>query len=248
MQPTDRPSIVITAGSKGFIDSRGSPATDWVISELYAAKTEKAGGLALVVGALPKSETPSARLEALGQLMDGLIVTGGAFDIPPSLYNAKPHPKSGPFDAQRTSLELALIKQALSTDKPVLAICGGMQLLNVALGGTLIQDLSLLEAPLCHEQPNPRSEPGHGVSVTHNSLLHAITQSDELEVNSTHHQVIGELGSELRVSAIASDGVIEAIESTNHPFALGVQWHPEAMEAPEQTAIFEHFIQAAQKR
>ena len=107
-----------------------------------------------------------------------------------------------------------------------------MQLINVAFGGTLTQDLSLLKAPLQHEQSEPRAEAGHGVEILENTLLSNIVGSSQLGVNSTHHQVIGDLGDDLMISASASDGVVEAIESTNHAFVLGVQWHPEAMAMP----------------
>ena len=132
-------------------------------------------------------------------------------------------------------------------DKPVLGICGGMQLLNVALGGDLIQDLSLLEAPVAHEQIAPRSEAGHMVEVAAGTLLAKMLGPGSIGVNSTHHQVVGRLGSKLKASAVATDGVIEAIEAEDRNFAVGVQWHPEAMSAPEQSRLFKAFVEAARR-
>ena len=102
MQLSDRPTILITAGSRTYTDRRGSEAADWVISELYALKTEEAGATCLSVGPFKTQSSLEPRLHSLSKVMDGLIVTGGAFDIPPSLYGAQPHPKSGPFDEART--------------------------------------------------------------------------------------------------------------------------------------------------
>ena len=247
MPSSDRPIIIITTGSNDYVDRRGSSATDWLISDLYAKRIDQAGGLGLAIGPIKDSAQELERVEAVGQRMDGLLLTGGAFDVPPDLYQASPHPRSGPFAHGRTRLELSLLRAALKDSKPILGICGGMQLINVALGGTLIQDLSLLEDPLKHEQVEPRSQPGHVVEIQPYTILADMMGVENMGVNSTHHQVIGELGQDLRVSALASDGVIEAIESTTLPFALGVQWHPEAMENREQQRIFERLIYEAKQ-
>lgn len=247
MHRRDRPTIMITTGSTDYTDRRGSQATDWVVSDLYAKRIDQVGGLGLAVGPLQSSYDQSERIEAISCMMDGLLLTGGAFDIHPDLYGAPLHPKSGPFNHARTQLELHLLRAAIRDSKPVLGICGGMQLINVAFGGTLTQDLSLLKAPLQHEQSEPRAEAGHGVEILENTLLSNIVGSSQLGVNSTHHQVIGDLGDDLMISASASDGVVEAIESTNHAFLVGVQWHPEAMAMPEQQRLFERFIAEAQK-
>lgn len=247
MSEEEQPTILITTGNTHFTDRRGSPATDWVVSALYAQSIRAAGGFGLVLGPSGGNEADSMITDAL-RVMDGLLITGGAFDIHPSYYHAESHPSSGPFDDSRTSLEVALLKAALKADKPILGICGGMQLLNVVQGGTLIQDLSLLTEPLEHEQRAPRSEPGHTIKVAKDTLLHSIVGVSKIGVNSTHHQVIGELGSDVVVSAKASDDVIEAIEYRNASFALGVQWHPEAMEEKVHQSIFEHFIRAAKIR
>ena len=129
---------------------------------------------------------------------------------------------------------------------PVLGICGGMQLLNVALGGTLIQHIpDEIPEALAHEQPNPRDEPGHEVALSADSLLRSICRSDGLAVNSAHHQAVKAVGAGLTVNAVAPDGVIEGIEAPGQRFCLGVQWHPEFAITPADRAIFSAFVAAA---
>lgn len=181
------------------------------------------------------------------QKLDGLILTGGNFDIPPSAYGEDAHPtvttKPG-----RTEFEWQLFDQMYAKGKAILGICGGMQLVNVALGGTLIQHIpDAVDNALAHEQPNPRTEPGHDVKVEQPSQLFDIVGAAILQVNTAHHQAVKKPASSLRVSAYADDGVIEAIEDTQHPFCLGVQWHPEYHVCEGDKRIFQAFIQAIQK-
>ena len=145
----------------------------------------------------------------------------------------------------RTAAELALLRGALARDMPVFGICGGMQLLAVALGGTLIQHLpDLLPDGLPHEQPNPRDEPGHPVAVAGGTLLHRLTGADTLRVNSSHHQAVRSPGRAV-VSAHAPDGVIEAIEDPARRFCLGVQWHPEFRIDPGDSRLFAALVEHA---
>jgi putative glutamine amidotransferase len=147
---------------------------------------------------------------------------------------------------RRTVFELAITRAALAADKPVLGICGGQQLLNVALGGTLVQHIpDEIAGALAHEQPNPRTEPGHTVAVVKGSLLHRITGMDELPVNSAHHQAVKDVAPGMVVDATASDGVIEGIEDPRRRFCLGVQWHPEYAISPGDLGIFAAFVGAA---
>jgi putative glutamine amidotransferase len=145
----------------------------------------------------------------------------------------------------RTAAELALTTGALARDMPVLGICGGQQLLAVALGGTLIQHIpdSVPDA-LAHEQPNPRHEPGHPVTVTPGTLLHRIVGAGVMHVNSAHHQAVRHPGPRAIVDAVAPDGVIEGVEDPSHRFCLGVQWHPEYLIDPGDRRIFEALIAA----
>jgi putative glutamine amidotransferase len=188
---------------------------------------------------------PSAAAAYLDRI-DGLIVTGGGFDVDPALYGeTSRHPTVKTKD-RRTAFELAATKGALARNMPVLGICGGQQLLNVALGGTLIQHIPD-EVPGClpHRQSNPRNEPGHAVRVIAGTLLRRITGVETLAVNSAHHQAVKAAGPGLVVDAIAEDGVVEGIEKPDHPFCLGVQWHPEFEISEADRRIFQMFIKAS---
>ena len=134
---------------------------------------------------------------------------------------------------------------ALGRNMPVLGICGGQQLLAVALGGTLIQHIpdSVADA-LEHEQPNPRDQPGHSVSVVPGTLLHRITGAAAMQVNSAHHQAVASAGPHAVVNATAPDGVIEGVEDARYRFCLGLQWHPEFLIDPGDRAVFDAFIAA----
>lgn len=185
-------------------------------------------------------------------LADGFVFTGGAFDIDPSLYGIDQRHETVTTKVERTAFEWRLLELAYDQEKPILGICGGMQLLNVILGGTLIQHIpDEVNNCLSHEQPNPRTEAGHDIEIYENTLLHRLVKSAainrKLPVNSAHHQAIKDLGKNLSVNALAEDGVIEGIEHLTHPFCLGVQWHPEYHVTEGDKKIFEGFIQAAQR-
>lgn len=185
------------------------------------------------------------QVEAYLDLVDGLVVTGGAFDIPPSMYGDHAVHETVTTKDQRTAFEWAITKGAIARKKPVLGICGGQQLLAVVLGGTLIQHIpDSIQHALAHEQPNPRDEPGHRVTIVEGTLLHRIIGSSEIQVNSAHHQAVDKVGSGTVVNASAPDGVIEGIEYPAHPFCLGVQWHPEYRVTSADKKIFEAFIQS----
>src|SRR5271165_1308487 len=161
----------------------------YAIRENYCTAVRNAGGLPIL---LPHD--PDAAMAYLDRI-DGLIVTGGGFDVDPALFGADTRHPTVTTKDRRTAFELAATRGALARDKPVLGICGGQQLLNVALGGTLIQHIpDEVEDALAHEQPNPRDEPGHLVRITAGTLLHRITGATELPVNSAHHQAVKALG------------------------------------------------------
>lgn len=211
----------------------------YAMRENYCSAVAAAGGLAV---ALPhEPEQAEAYLERL----DGLIVTGGNFDVDPALFGAGTrHPKVTTKD-RRTAFEIAVTRGALERDMPVLGICGGQQLLHVVLGGTLIQHIpDSVENALPHEQPNPRNEPGHVVQIVAGTLLHRITGLAEMAVNSAHHQAADAVPEGIVVDALAPDGVIEGIEDPRRRFCLGVQWHPEFLIGPGDRRIFEAFIAA----
>ena len=214
----------------------------YAMRENYAGCVTAAGGLPL----MPPHE-PQLAGECAARV-DALIVTGGDFDVDPALFGAATrHPKVTTKD-RRTSFEFEVTKAALDRGLPVLGICGGQQLLNVVLGGTLIQHIpDEVDAPLAHEQPNPRTEPGHEVAVAPGTLLHRIVGSATMAVNSAHHQAVKDTGADVVVNATTSDGVIEGIESTVHDFCLGVQWHPEFAIDPGDKKIFAAFVAAARR-
>jgi len=197
-------------------------------------------------GGLPVAVPHDAELAAdyLDQI-DGLLVTGGAFDVDPSLYGDDARHATVTLKENRTRAELALATGALGRDMPVLGICGGQQLLAVALGGTLIQHIpDTIPGALPHEQPNPRHEPGHLVSVLPGTLLHRIVGTTEMRVNSAHHQAVRDVGQFAVVNAVAADTVIEGVEDARYRFCLGVQWHPEFFIDPGDRRIFDALIAA----
>lgn len=181
-------------------------------------------------------------------MIDGLMVTGGDFDIDPKFYGASEIHPEVKIKEGRTENEMALTKAALEKDIPVLGICGGEQLLNVVLGGTLIQHIPD-ESPsdIAHEQrfiSKPTTETSHEINIAEDTKLHEIFGTNSISVNSTHHQAVKDLGDNVIASATAPDGIIEAIESTSHKFCLGVQWHPEYEINPGETALFKAFVDA----
>ena len=205
----------------------------------YAGAVAAAGGIP--VGLPHLTELADAMLDRI----DALIVTGGAFDVDPALYgDGATHPTVS-LKAARTAAELALLQGALLRDMPVLGICGGQQLLAVALGGTLIQHIpDSVPAALEHEQPNPRHEPGHSITLVSGTRLHSIVGTGTMHVNSAHHQAVRAAGPRALVNAHAPDGVIEGIEDPARRFCLGVQWHPEFLIDPGDRRILMALIAA----
>jgi putative glutamine amidotransferase len=211
----------------------------YALRQNYADAIAASGGLPV---ALPHLAGLS---DAYLDRIDALVVTGGAFDVDPALYGDAETHGSVTLKQGRTQAELALVRGALARGKPVLGICGGEQLLAVAIGGTLIQHIpDSVENALPHEQPNPRHEAGHAVSVTPGTLLHRIVGRTAMNVNSSHHQAVASAGPHGMVNAVAPDGVIEGIEDPRHRFCLGVQWHPEFLIDPGDRRVFSALIAA----
>ncbi len=234
------PAIGITLDHESGGDSAWSRFPWYALRDHYMDAVAKAGGVPL---ALPHQP---ALVDAYLDRIEGLVITGGDFDIDPSLYGSSRRHASIRTKDRRTQFEWALTEKALARDMPVLGICGGMQLLHVILGGTLIQHIAdEVQDALAHEQPNPRDEAGHHVHIESQTLLHQICGVDKLAVNSAHHQAPKDSPGGIRVSALAQDGVIEGIESTRHRFALGVQWHPEFLLQPADERIFAAFVAEA---
>lgn len=234
----DRPVIGLTLDAEqpgGYSNYRW-----YAIRQNYADAITAAGGLPFAV------PHDASLADDYVERIDALVVTGGAFDIDPALYGAGERHVSVTLKEGRTRAELALTLSALQHDRPVLGICGGQQLLAVALGGTLIQHIpDVVANALAHEQPNPRHEPGHAVTIRDGTLLHRIVGAAQMRVNSAHHQSVGQPGPHTVINATAPDGVIEGIEDGRYRFCLGVQWHPEFHIDPGDRRIFDALIAAA---
>ncbi len=192
----------------------------------YSQAIEKAGGVPLILPVTDNPETISAYLEAV----DGLLLTGGV-DVHPSLYGEAEHPKLDEVDRPRDTLEMALTRQALAQDKPIFAICRGLQLLNVVLGGTLYQDLpSQNPTGIEHQQRNgriPRAQTTHPFEAVSGSRLASLLGTQHSECNSFHHQALKTIGEGLITTASAPDGIVEGAEMPDKSFVVGVQFHPE---------------------
>ncbi len=185
---------------------------------------------------------------------DGLLFTGGG-DVDPTLFGETPHETFAASEAGRDQFEMEVARLAVEAGLPVFAICRGMQVMNVAHGGTLVQDIpSMVNGAVSHSLPEPRYQIAHEVWVTKGSRLWTIMsdqmeEGDTLQVNSRHHQAVKRVAEGWEVSATAPDGVIEAFERPGQPFSLGVQWHPENFwRTGEFRALFESFIEAARNR
>jgi putative glutamine amidotransferase len=211
----------------------------------------------LHVGGEPRILDPSMAVDDALAGVDGLLLTGGD-DVAPAKYGEPPHPSVVEAEAGRDDFEIALIAAARSRRLPILAICRGVQVLNVACGGTLVQDIpSQLPGAIAHSLPIPPHQPyslAHEVWLEKDSLLsklmgERLSGADTCEVNSRHHQAVKVVARDFRVSATAPDGVIEAIEDPTVPFCLGVQWHPENFfRTGEFRPLFEGFLEAAQTK
>jgi len=241
MRTSPRPAIGVTLDSE---PPGGYAKQPWyALRENYCDVLAEAGAVPF---ALPHE--PDLVEDYLARL-DGLVITGGAFDIDPALYGAGERHPTVRLKERRTRFEWAITEGALARDLPILGICGGQQLLNVVLGGSLIQHIpDAVPDALPHEQPNPRTEPGHEVLVEPGTLLHRLTRAERLLVNSAHHQAAETVGPSIVVSGRAPDGVIEAIEDPRRSFCLGVQWHPEYRIGAGDTAILEGFVAACRAR
>jgi putative glutamine amidotransferase len=208
----------------------------------YVDAVLAAGGLPIL---LPHADRAVAA--AYLALLDGLVVTGGAFDVPPDLYGEPRRECCGVLKPERTRFEKDLLEAALAGRIPALCVCGGMQLLNVVRGGTLHQDLAADAGIRGHEQPAPKDVPSHPVEIAAGSHLATLVGAGPLPVNSTHHQAVKDPGSGVLVTARAPDGVIEAIELPDQLFAIGVQWHPEAVarHEPRHGGLYRGLVEAA---
>lgn len=207
----------------------------------YIQAVEHAGGLPVLIPML----TDLAELEHLLPRLDGLLFSGG-MDIQPGFYGEQAHPDLRAVDPQLDAFEFALANWALQKDMPILGICRGMQLINVALGGTLYQDISAQQPDsLQHCRYDlPRREEAHQMTVDRGSLMRKILRTRQLAVNSFHHQAIKEPGENVHICGWADDGVAELLEVSRYRFVMGIQCHPEDMyrDVPAFARLFQAFI------
>ena len=240
------PLIGITSDLSGA-DRGGTAEPLYFLARRYVKAVVNAGAIALILPPAPSS----IALRRLLARLDGLVLSGGNFDIHPSYYGEKPLAGLGTIKAERSDFELELTAAALKQDLPLLGICGGAQAINVVLGGSLYQDIGAQVANAQeHQQSRKSVKRGHRISIEPRTLLRKIVGRSHAEVNTTHHQAVKTLGRGLIVNAVAGDGIVEGIESTRHAFVIGVQWHPEVL-APRQLhqrRIFAALVARAARR
>ncbi|HET8580152.1 MAG TPA: gamma-glutamyl-gamma-aminobutyrate hydrolase family protein [Nitrospiraceae bacterium] len=243
-----KPIIGVTPDfNAGDREDMGGREPTYFLRARYPRAIEELGGVPLI---LPLIGDRGLQRQLLNGL-DGLLLTGSGPDLPPSLYGERQRFRYRVMSQQRYKFELEMARLAADEGVPTLGICGGMQAINVALGGSLVQDIpSQVSAALPHRAPGPATRLSHSVQVTPRSLLRRIVGQARIRVNSSHHQSVNRLAPSLVASAVASDGIIEAIEanaSCQHPFLLGVQWHPEFLydRYDIQRRLFLAFLRAA---
>lgn len=239
-----QPFIGITTGIRFSDDG-------WRYYGAYAPNAtaiERAGGLPVLIPCGLQEET----LRAIYDRMDAVLIPGGG-DIDPRHYGADRHPMTDRIDPDRDQTELTVARWAVEDDLPLFGICRGHQVMNVAMGGTLVQDIpSQVDTSIAHYMPKelPRSAHGHEVRINPDSRLAGIIGSTAVAVNSYHHQSVEQPAPVAAVTAYAPDGIVEAIEHPDRRFVLSVQWHPEDMAGDEEAMqrLFDAFVDAARER
>ena len=242
------PLIGVTADLSG-VPAKGTNSAQeraLFLPQRYCRAIQEVGGIPLI---LPPIASRNG-LRRILQCLDAILISGGNFDIHPSYYGEKPIRALGSIKEERTEFELELVDLALKLNLPLLGICGGAQAINVALGGSLYQDIATqLPNATKHEQGVKRDKGSHPITIHPGTRLRQIVQKQTMEVNTTHHQAVRKVGKGLTINATAEDGLIEGLESSNHRFVLGVQWHPEILvhKDPSERKIFSSFISAARR-
>lgn len=224
----------------------GGKEPTYFLRARYVRAIEELGGVPVI---LPLVANPSARRRLLHGI-DGLLLTGSGPDLSPGLYGERQQYKFPIVAERRSDFELSLVRLALRNTIPTLAICGGMQTMNVACGGSLYQDIpAQVSDAIRHRQTPPATQVSHSVSIATGSLLRRIVQRSRMQVNSSHHQSVKAVGPILMASAVAPDGIVEAIEHPTHRFFLGLQWHPEFLFERHlaHRRLFQAFLRAASR-
>ncbi|MBI3596361.1 MAG: gamma-glutamyl-gamma-aminobutyrate hydrolase family protein [Nitrospirae bacterium] len=241
-----RPIIGITPDySDGFRkDSHALGEPTYFLRARYVEAIKDLGGIPFL---LPITKNPKLQADLLNRI-DGLLITGSGPDLDPRLYGERPTARFKVMSDERAGFELGLAKRALKRDQPVLGICGGLQLLNVAMGGSLVQDIATqVHGALVHQQETAATRVSHRVRIVQGTRLHRILRTDRLKVNSSHHQAAKKVATGWVVNAVSPDGVIEGLESPRHRFVIGVQWHPEFLYRTDESSrrLFRAFLKEA---
>lgn len=241
-----KPVIGITPSPIEDSQSHGS-FTRYATSTTYTEAVEAAGGVPLII------PPQAGNIDEILSVVDGLLLSGGG-DIDPVLYGDDTrHETTYGIHPGRDDLELALAREAVARDIPMLCICRGIQVLNVAMGGTLIQDIpGQYSTEIQHAQQNVgirAEDPGHTVAVTPGSLLERTYEADKVDVNSFHHQALKDIAPGLAVDAVAPDEIVESVSAGRNRWILGVQWHPEMMfrEHPEHLRPFRALVEQSRQ-
>ncbi|HZK18663.1 MAG TPA: gamma-glutamyl-gamma-aminobutyrate hydrolase family protein [Clostridia bacterium] len=221
------------------------------IHKNYCLAIKEAGGIPIVLPSLyGEAETVGVWVKEILGGLDGLLFSGGG-DIDPVYFGEEPLVGTGQINAERDLYELSLAREALDMNLPVLAICRGMQVLNIVAGGNIWQDINLgFKNPIKHFQQAPRWYSTHTITVTEGSLLYGCLGTRLLRVNSFHHQVVRRVAPGFKICARTVDGVVEGIESLMHDFVMGVQFHPEHLWEKEELFLnlFRGFVEKAHRR
>lgn len=245
MAVATRPVVGIPTQTLHVIDGipSGLPPS-WVMNQRYYLAAAAAGAVPWMIPLIEDLAT----LRAIYDRLDGVLLAGGV-DMDPAAYGEERTPLTGAIDPARDRVELQLARWALEDGKPLFGVCRGLQVINVALGGTLVQDITAeCLAAGKHDyfptQGFARDHLAHEVMVTPGSRLHQAVGQERLPVNSMHHQAVAALAPGLRATAVAPDGVVEAIETANGGYTLAVQWHPEAMAGDHAARLLAPFLTA----
>jgi putative glutamine amidotransferase len=242
MRSHTKPIIGLPCGKS--INKAGVAGYD--LKEPYVSALVKSGALPLLI----PIDLPLDSLNSLLEYFDGFLLSGGA-DVDPAIFGGEAHEKVYGVNQQRDAFEIALVKALLTHQRPLLTICRGTQVLNVALGGTLFTDIGG-QVPKARKHDwfprYPRDRIAHHVRLETGSRLQEILGGDEIATNSLHHQSIKEVGKGLKINAFAPDGIVEGIELREHAFMIGVQWHPEWLQTDMRTMrLFEAFVDACRQ-
>jgi putative glutamine amidotransferase len=222
-------------------ESGGYSTFPWcALRENYLSSITQCGGLPIAL-----SHEQSFAHNYL-DMIDGLLITGAGFDIDPALYGETIKHPTVRTNPKRTNFEWLMIKGALERNMPILGICGGLQLINIVLGGTLIQHIPDIPTSIEHFNSTLTANlPCHFIDIEKDTLLFKAVNIAQMNVNSRHHQAVKTIGAHVIINARSQDGLIEGVEYTKHPFCMGVQWHPEFFIDPQDQAVIRAFIKAS---